>query len=228
MGVCLGVLNTPRMVGAYATTLNSILPGRWLTHYSTRSFGPTLQWFIDLLCTRELEAAKADGRSVFSHIEETIDNRRFTDVLVRPYLFGSVTADDKGEIRNLSPSHRREDVMLGVYQGLAYSFAEALHWYIRDLKCSKAYLCGGGAGSQLFGQLLADAAGIEISASAEKEETCRGAGICAWIGVNRMHGLRIAESVSEKQMWHPNPEYYDMHQENLKQIIAINQKVWGE
>ena len=226
MGVCLGVLDKPRMVGAYGTTLNSIVAGKWLTHYSTRSFGPSLQWFIELLCTRELELAKADGRSVFAHIEETIGNRGPTDVLVRPYLFGSMTASDRGEILNLTPSHRREDVLLGVYQGLAYSFAEALQWYIRELNCKQAYLCGGGANSSLLGQILADTAGIPICASAEKEETCRGAGLCAWLGLNRTHGLEIAGQVNTKQVWQPNPEYYDAHQRNLQQIIAINQRVW--
>ena len=226
MGVCLGVLDKPRMVGAYGTTLNGIVAGKWLTHYSTRSFGPTLQWFIELLCTRELELAKTDGRSVFAHIEETIGSRGPTDVLVRPYLFGSMTASDRGEILNLAPDHRREDVLLGVYQGLAYSFAEALQWYVQELSCKRAYLCGGGANSRLFGQLLADASGIPICASAEKEETCRGAGLCAWLGLDREQGLRIAGQVNTKQVWQPNPEYYDAHQRNMQQIIAINQRVW--
>ena len=127
---------------------------------------------------------------------------------------------------NLAPDHRREDVLLGVYQGLAYSFAEALQWYVQELSCKRAYLCGGGANSRLFGQLLADASGIPICASAEMEVTCRGAGLCAWLGLDREQGLRIAGQVNTKQVWQPNPEYYDAHQRNMQQIIAINQRVW--
>ena len=228
MGVCLGVLDKPMMIGEYGTTLNSIVPGKWITHYSTRSFGPTLKWFIDLLCTKEIAQAEADGRSVFDHIEETINYRQPTDVLVRPYLFGSMVASDTAEIFNLSSGHKREDVLLGVYQGMAYSFVEALEWYIEALNCKHAYLCGGGANSNLFGQLLADASGIPIYASAEKEETCRGAGLCAWIGIDREHGMEIAGSTDTRRVWQPDSKNYDNHQRNIKMIVEINRKAWRQ
>lgn len=226
-GICLGVLSEPQLIGKYSTTLKHVLPDKWLSHYSIRAFGNSLDWFIRLLCEEEIREAQKRGLSVYTVLEEKIDVSKTVDILVRPYIYGSMTGEDAGDILRIRPWHTKADIIQSIYQGLAYAFTEAIQWYREALGTEKVYICGGGAKSRVIGQLIADVSGIPVYASTEKEETCKGAALCAWMGLDRSLGSELIRNASKSSnIWKPNVALYEKHQENLEAISKMNQHLW--
>jgi xylulokinase len=88
----------------------------------------------------------------------------------------------RGVFFGLSASHTRADTIRAVLEGVSYSLAEALG-VLKDMGVSpeSMLVCGGGAKSALWRQMLADIYGCGVSA-AGGEGAALGAALLAGVG----------------------------------------------
>lgn len=102
-----------------------------------------------------------------------------------PHLAGarSPLMDDAatGVFAGLRLHHRREDLIRGVFEGVAFSIRQAAECLPEFAACSSLRLAGGGARNQAWRQLLADTLGRSLRPVDDPHASARGAATLAGI-----------------------------------------------
>lgn len=166
------------------------VPGKWTVMSCTLSAGLSLKWFRDRFCAEELREAGKQGVDPYVLMDREaasspLGARR---LLYLPYLMGerSPLLDEKarGAFVGLSAMHTRGDLIRAVMEGVVYSQRQCLD-ILREMgvETSDMAVCGGGAKSPLWRQMLADVYGCPVSTTgAALEGPALGAAILAGVG----------------------------------------------
>ncbi|MGM9625071.1 MAG: xylulokinase [Eubacteriales bacterium] len=165
------------------------VPGAWHVMGVTQAAGLSLRWLRDTVCTEERLAAQSLGCDPYEIMcaeasESPIGANR---LLYLPYLMGERTPhldpDIRGAFVGLSAMHTRADLIRAVLEGVSYSLCDCMA-VLREMNISPAVmrLCGGGARSPLWRQMLADLFGIPTAVTASSEGPALGAAILAMVG----------------------------------------------
>lgn len=102
-----------------------------------------------------------------------------TELLFLPYLSPAgerapfLDPRARGSFHGLSLAHTRHDLARAVYEGLSFAVRECLETATAELR--EVRVCGGGARSSLWCQLIADVTGLSVVRPAESELGARGA-----------------------------------------------------
>ncbi len=188
-------------------------PTRWLLAYATLTGTEALDWTARLLGT-------ADAASV---VRLAADSRHEEVPLVWPYLSPAgerapfLDRGAAGELRGLRLDHDRADVARGVLEGLTLAVLDCLE-AIGDVE--QLALCGGGARSELWSQLIADAAGVPVHRSAVDEVGAWGAALHAGVALGRFADLDEAVGALERptRTLSPRQGATDRFQERLARL----------
>jgi len=106
----------------------------------------------------------------------------------------------------LAPRHTRAHILRAVYEGVVLATRELFG--LLDGAGRELILCGGGARSRIWTQMLSDALGVEVLVPEATELGARGAALLAATAVGRFTSIRQA-SVSTRvieRRHKPNPE----------------------
>jgi sugar (pentulose or hexulose) kinase len=121
-----------------------------------------------------------------------------------PYLDGERTPNRPtaaGELLGLRASHGPAEISRAVLEGVTAGLAHAVCAYERTgASASEILLVGGGARSQLWGQLLADWLGLPIARPAVAEAAARGAALQV---AHVVAGVPITRSAAVDARWEP-------------------------
>ncbi|MFG1926571.1 FGGY-family carbohydrate kinase [Cryptosporangium sp. NPDC048952] len=151
---------------------------RWL-HMSTSPSGASnLEWAVRQFSSSYGEAiAEASARDggLVPHAD---------DPLYLPFLYGAPVPSSGAGLVGLRGWHTRADVFRAVLEGVVFNH----RWHVSALGSSfpltgPARLCGGGARSAEWAQLLADALGLPVEVTDATEAGARGAAMLAGVGV---------------------------------------------
>ncbi|WP_433476403.1 FGGY-family carbohydrate kinase [Spirillospora sp. CA-142024] len=161
-----------------------VRPQQWL-HMSTSPSGATnLDWAV-----RQFGPWHPDGSPDFAAALKgagtALARRNPADApIYLPFLYGSPHADTlDAALVGLRGWHDRDDVMRAVIQGVAFNHrfhVDALRERFDILR--PARLCGGGARSEVWSQLLADTLGLAVEVTDTEEAGARGAAMLAGVG----------------------------------------------
>ncbi|GIH15787.1 FGGY-family carbohydrate kinase [Rugosimonospora africana] len=162
-------------------------PGRYLRAFPTLTGVEALSWAADLLGVsgpEELAALASTARPASD------------DLLVLPYLspagerapFWAPAA--RGAVFGLSFEHGRAELARGIFEGLALVVADCVQATGR--RPDGIRLCGGGARSRLWCQLIADATGVDVLRGTDREVGALGAAIFAEVALGRHRDLTTA------------------------------------
>lgn len=166
------------------------VPGKWTVMSCTLAAGLSLKWFRDRFCAQELLEAEQQGIDpyVLMDREAAASPIGAGRLLYLPYLMGerSPLLDEKarGAFIGLSAMHTRGDLIRAVMEGVVYSQRQCLD-ILREMgiETSNMTVCGGGAKSPLWRQMLSDVYGCPVStAGAALEGPALGAAILAGVG----------------------------------------------
>jgi xylulokinase len=161
--------------------------GRYLRAFPTLTGVEALGWAADLLGVsgpEELAALAATARPAAD------------DLLVLPYLSPAGerapfrAPDARGAVFGLSFEHGRAELARGVFEGLALVVADCVRATGRRPDALR--LCGGGARSRLWCQLIADATGVDVLRGTDLEVGALGAAIFAEVALGRQPDLATA------------------------------------
>jgi L-xylulokinase len=176
---------------------NFVEPGRWMNMAYSPASATNLEWFVRELCPLETERASARGESPFAFV-----NHEVASVLgeppgpvFHPFLFGSPYGDQaSAAFLGLRGWHRRPHLLRALFEGVTFNHAVHVNALRSAFPVSEARLSGGGAQSELWSQMFADALGLPVLVTDAKEAGARGAAMCAGVGVGLYDSL--AEAVA--------------------------------
>jgi len=165
------------------------VPGKWTVMSCTLAAGLSLRWFRDQFCASEAEAARGMGKDPYDLMNEQIDRLPIgaNKLLFLPYLMGErsplLDAHARGVYFGLSAIHTKYDMMRAVMEGVTYSQRNCLDVFREmGLSFQEMMVTGGGAGSAVWRQMLADIYGCGVNTVQSKEGPALGAAILAGVG----------------------------------------------
>lgn len=165
------------------------VPGAWHVMGVTQAAGLSLKWFRDTVMPELSVQAKTQGTSIYRLMDEMAAKSPIgaNRLLFLPYLMGERTPhldpNCRGMFFGLSAIHTREDLIRAVLEGVGYSLLDCYR-VLQEMKIDsdEMVLCGGGANSPIWKQMLSDLFTCPISTVCFNEGAAQGAAILAAVG----------------------------------------------
>ncbi|XAS67686.1 FGGY-family carbohydrate kinase [Micrococcaceae bacterium Sec5.7] len=196
------------------------LPGKFLRSFPTLAGGEVIQWACELLGLDDPETLTqlatasgpgAGGLMFLPYFSPAGERAPFLDPLARGTFLG------------LSFEHRREHIARAVLEGLTLVIRDCL--MASGDRPTELRVCGGGAASALWLQLIADVTGIPVLRSTDTEVGAKGAFL---IGLVATGG---AASVEEVAPWYvrirdtftPDPSRAAFYAELFEDFLALRE-----
>ena len=199
-GVVFAATDNPAMdrKGRVHTFCHAV-PGRWHVMGVTQAAGQSLRWLRELL--------KNSGHLDYDQLtQEAAKVQPGSDgVLWAPYLMGERTPhldpNARGTLTGLAASHTRGHVTRAVLEGVAFSLKDTFSLFEEmAVPVNKVRLGGGGAKSDLWRQIQADAYGYEVEILAAEEGAAYGGALLAGVGAKWWNSVEEAsDAVVEVQ-----------------------------
>jgi xylulokinase len=211
------------------------LPGRYLVADEHETGGACLTWLRDSLLypADALTPGAAAPADAFARLNEMAAGVApgAGGVLFTPWLNGERSPVDdhtiRGGFHNISLSTTRGDMVRAVFEGVALNSAwllGAVEKYTKRRFPSLAFV-GGGANSDLWSQVHADAMGREIRQIADPVlANVRGAGLLTHMALGHIRLADIPSMVEVKQVYTPDEDAGAVYAPLLKEFVNLYDK----
>jgi len=197
------------------------VPGKYFFSPYGETAGMVMKWFRDRFCEPETAAAEASGKSAFEVMGELAAAvpAGSEGLLLLPFLSGTGSPEfnprARGVYFGMTLKHTKGHFIRAVMESVAYMIArnievmEELGARVEELRC-----LGGGAQSDLWCQIKADALQRRVVVVEESEQALKGAAILAGLGAGVFDDLESAGNrmVAIRKSYEPNAataEVYD-------------------
>jgi xylulokinase len=218
-------------------SIPSGIPGRYLVADEHETGGACLTWLRDnVLFPADALAAGAPAGppdNVFGLLNDVASSVPVGShgVLFTPWLNGERSPVDdhtiRGGFHNLSLSSTRADMVRAVFEGVALNSAwllEAVEKYCKRSFPSLAFV-GGGANSDLWSQIHADATGRTIRQIEDPVlANVRGAGLLTLLALGYLGLDDIPGTVTVKATYEPDPAAAQTYAALLKEFVNLYEK----
>jgi len=144
----------------------------------------TLEWAVRMLGVADMAALETLAASA---------EQGAGGVLFLPYLSPAgerapfLEPRARGSLHGLSLAHTSAHVARAMYEGLTFAIRECLETATANVR--EVRVCGGGARSSLWCQMIADVTGVQVVRPAENELGARGAFLFALKAVGKLESL---------------------------------------
>lgn len=200
-------------------TCCSAVPGAWHVMGVTQGAGLSLKWFKDEFAQDYVQMAQAKNMDIYNLINETIKDIPIgcERLLYLPYLMGERTphmdADCRGVFFGLSSIHTKAHALRAIMEGVSYSLCDC-HEILKTcgLHIEQMMLCGGGAKSAVWRDMLTNLYNCEVRTIKQSEGPALGAMILAGVGCG------IYESVYDActKLLQPDQQAFPMQDKVLR------------
>jgi xylulokinase len=221
------------------------IPGRYLVADEHETGGACLTWLRDNLLFPD-DALAVDASlpatrplvpdNVFATLNDMAASVPVGShgVLFTPWLNGERSPVDdhtiRGGFHNISLSSTRADMVRAVFEGVALNSAwllGAVEKYTKRPFPSLAFV-GGGANSDLWSQIHADATGRTIRQIDEPVlANVRGAGLLTLLALGHLTVADIPGTVTVKATYEPDPAAGEVYAALLKEFVNLYEKTKG-
>jgi xylulokinase len=218
-------------------SIPSGLPGRYVVADEHETGGACLTWLRDnvLFPDDALHESKAPD-AFFATLNDMAGSvpPGARGVLFTPWLNGERSPVDdhtiRGGFHNLSLSSTRSDMVRAVFEGVALNSA----WLLGPVEkfCRKRFdslaFIGGGANSDLWSQIHADALGRTIRQTADPVlANVRGAGLLTHLALGHLTVRDIPATVQIKATYEPDPAAAKVYAELLGEFVNLYKETKG-
>jgi xylulokinase len=215
-------------------SIPSGIPGRYLLADEHETGGACLTWLRDnLLFPGDALAAGGAPDDFFGTLNDMVASvpAGAHGVLFTPWLNGERSPVDdhtiRGGFHNISLSSTRSDMVRAVFEGVALNSAwllGAVEKFCKRRLDSLAFV-GGGANSDLWSQMHADATGRTIRQIADPVlANVRGAGLLTLLALGHMTLADIPGTVEVKATYAPDAETSELYAGLLKEFVNFYEK----
>ncbi|MGI9861149.1 FGGY-family carbohydrate kinase [Moorella naiadis] len=195
------------------------LPDKWLRGMPLMSGTPNLDWFLENLGHKFRWQAGTSNLDVYKHLDEVIDRvpPGAGGVMYHPYISPAgerapfVNTSARAQFIGLSLLANTENLLRAVYEGLSYAIRDSFDDVLD--KISELRLCGGGAKSRVWPQIIADVTGKEVSIAKGTEFGAKGAALNAGVAVGFYDSLSgaIAKTVGFARKYFPDKRNHEKY-----------------
>lgn len=182
------------------------VPGAWHVMGVMQAAGMSLQWFRNQFYPGDNDYVAINRDAAASPIGA---NR----LIFQPYLMGERTphldADVRGAFLGLSAMHTRADLSRAVLEGVSYALRDSLTLLGQmGVKPERMVLCGGGAKSPLWREMLTQVFNCDTCLPAYTDSAALGAGILAAVGCGIYESVEeaVEQILRYEQPLSPDPE----------------------
>jgi xylulokinase len=219
-------------------SIPSGLPGRYLVADEHETGGACLTWLRDNLLypADALTPGGAPPADAFARLNEMAAGIApgAGGVLFTPWLNGERSPVDdhtiRGGFHNISLSTTRGDMVRAVFEGVALNSAwllGAVEKFTKRRFPTLAFV-GGGANSDLWSQVHADAMGREIRQIADPVlANVRGAGLLTHLALGHIRLADVPSMVEVKKVYTPNEDAGAVYAPLLKEFVNLYDKTKG-
>lgn len=191
-GVVFAATDNPALdVKGRVHTFCHAVPGRWHIMGVTQAAGQSFRWIRDLL----------QNSGTLSYDQLTREAAQVPPgsdgVLWAPYLMGERTPhldpNARGTLTGLAASHTRAHVVRAVLEGVAFSLKDTFSLFKEmNVPVKNVRLGGGGARSDLWRQIQADAYAYEVEILTAEEGAAYGGALLAGVGAKWWNSVEEA------------------------------------
>ncbi len=185
------------------------VPDAWHVMGVTQGAGLSMQWFKNNFCGEENTYAAENGKPVYA-VTDSMAARvpvGCDKLIYLPYLMGERTPhldpDCRGVFFGLSAIHTKAHFIRAILEGVTYSLYDCL-LVLKEMNISPEtmLLCGGGAKSKLWKEMICNTFSMPVATSKSAEAPALGVAVLAAVGAG------IYSSVPEacKAMTAVNPD----------------------
>jgi L-xylulokinase len=162
------------------------VPGKYLLMSSSPASFVNLDWFI-MLHEQSIRAmAKEDsGKSVLALCDALVSECPNDEMLIyHPYLYGSqLIPEASAGFYGMRPWHSTAHFLRALYEGIAINYRNHFEAMPQDVAINRVYVCGGGANSRIFLNILSAALSHDVAHASCPETTSLGAIIPVLVGL---------------------------------------------
>lgn len=190
-----------------------IVPGLWFSNGCMAASGSLLNWIQREWAQAEVPKAAAAGVSAHAWLDRlaAATPPGAEGLVLLPYVLGEKTPlhdpHARGTLVGLGLHHRLAHVWRAALEGVVFGFRHHVDVFReRGAEVRRIVACDGGAASDLWLQIAADALGRPVQRLLRHPGSCLGAAYVAGVGVGVFqdwHG--IARYVSPGTVFHPDP-----------------------
>jgi xylulokinase len=219
-------------------SIPSGLPGRYVVADEHETGGACLTWLRDsVLFPNDVLSSTPDAPvdffATFNDLAASVPAGAH-GVLFTPWLNGERTPVDdhtiRGGFHNLSLSSTRADMVRAVLDGVALNSA----WLLGPVEkfCKRRFdslaFIGGGANSDLWSQIHADATGRTVRQTADPVlANVRGAGLLTLLALGHLTVDDIPATVQIKATYEPDPATSKFYAELLEEFVNLYKETKG-
>lgn len=225
---------TPEMVGM---TLCHAPSDKWLRLMAVNSATPNVDWFLRELGEGIRRQAEADGISIFDAVDQAIQSVPIGSrgVMYHPYLLPNgerapfIKPAAKASFSGLSDTNVAADLLRAVYEGVVFAMVDCYRHMPIEVKTIT--LSGGGAKSDVWCQMVADAMGTPIQITAGTEFGAKGAAmnVAVATGVFESYEQAVDKMVHAKKTYSPDLARHATYQKLYplyKKIAESSAEYW--
>lgn len=243
ISIILGTSNLSQVVKSsedkfnkYAGYEKHIIPNKNLEVIGSMAGTPNLDWIIDIAFNHEKEIAKEGNISIYSLLEQDVENICAAErgVVYHPYIssggerapFNNPNA--RAQFFGLSQDIGREYLLRAVYEGVAFSIRHCLHEVEGN---RRIILTGGGSQSKVWPQIISDITKRQVLVPSSHELTSMGAMILAGVhsGIYSDVEDALAHTFNVDKIYSPNKaisEIYNKTYHLYTKIVNSNHRLW--
>ncbi|UCF95151.1 MAG: carbohydrate kinase [Desulfobacterales bacterium] len=197
---------------------------------------PNLDWFVEQFCGPEKAQAAQDKQALFKLLEEEVRKVPVgcEGLVYHPYINPGgerapfVKPSATAQFFGLSLNHSRWHLLRAVYEGVVLSMLDCYEHI--PIPMSKLMLCGGGAQSPLWCQIIADATGKSVQIPSGSELGALGASMMTALATGIYQDIREAvdRAVKITSVFAPNPENNQLYRKLYRLYQSLYEHAWDD
>ncbi len=200
--------------------------GNWLRVMANIAGTTNLDWFI-----REWLVDIQSGKDLFDSIESlvTASPPGANGVIYHPYLSPVgviapfVASGARAQFVGLLPHHKRRDLLRAVYEGVALAIRDC--YTAMDTPITEVRFSGGGAKSQIWGQIIADCLGARVVVPRGVEFGAKGAALVAGVGIGWYDSIHAAALTTTRPLatYEPNAQVTPIYDRMYRTYLCLRE-----
>jgi xylulokinase len=206
-----------------------ILPDHYFSNGCTAATGSLLNWIVREMAGVEIEKAKAAGLKIHAWLDrQAADLTPGSEgVVLLPYFLGEKTPlhdpHARGTLVGLGLHHKLAHIWRAALEGVIFGFRHHVEVFREmGLSVKRVFACDGGAVSDLWLQIAADALAVTVTRIDQHPGSCLGAAYVAGYGIGAFKDLAgVSDYVAAGRVFRPDAArtaIYDQAYANYREI----------
>ena len=197
---------------------------------------PNVDWFVDQFCGLERKTAEEENKDFFSVLEKEISKipAGCEGLVYHPYINPGgerapfVKPAAAAQFFGLSSNHTKWHLLRAVYEGVAMSLLDCFEHL--PISISDLMLCGGGAQSSLWCQIISDATGKTVNLPSGSELGALGVSMTTALATGIYPNIEagVERTVKVASSYQPDEKKHRVYRELYQLYKSLYQHVWDD